>query len=284
MSLVLGHLMTACHRYALQVGEYASTGRGDSFDTGRSRLCHTLRPAGKVAGRCFTFGPVVALSISLALLVIGLCMDTFQFKFLGLAGYVLGPDRAVQPFSVLSLGGAVPSSAQFPDSFGTRWIQVAYLMFAAVMTPTFLVVLLCLWSLPLSRRRQHHLLVAAQVLNAWGGLDVFCLSIMASALQIRQFALFIVGDKCDGLNSLIAGLPLAADLEGPKTCFDLDSELRPGFFFLAAAAIIAMVTGHITLARCSKALITGQGFTEVFPSTTGRVTNADARDAALLQA
>jgi len=286
LSLVLGHLMTACHRYALEVGEYAPRhfGGRDTFDTATSRVCMTLRPSGKVAGRAFTFGPIVALSISLALLVIGLCMDTFQFKFLGLAGYVLGPEKAVQPFSVLSLGGAVPSSAQFPDSFGTRWIQVAYLMFAAVMTPTFLVVLLCLWALPLSKRRQHHLLVAAQVLNAWGGLDVFCMSIMASALQIRQFALFIVADKCDGLNSLIAGLPFAAALDGPKTCFDLDSELRPGFFFLAAAAIIAMVTGHITLARCSKALLTGQGFTEVFPSTSCGAANAAARDAALLQA
>lgn len=39
--------------------------------------------------------------------------------------------------------------------------------------------------------------------NAWSTLDVYCAAIAASLLEIQQFAAFIVGDSCDGINKLL---------------------------------------------------------------------------------
>lgn len=264
MSLVLGHAMTACHHHAVRLGERSCGPRGSGpglgrevFGRGRRRLCDGLRPAGRLRGWAFAHGPTAAVTLSLVFVLLGIFTDTFQFKFLGLAGYVLGAEAAVRPYSLASLGWALPGSSESPDAFGTRSIQVAFLVFAAIITPVYLVVLLCLWTAPLSKRVQRQLLVAAHVLNAWSGLDVFCVSIMASVLEIRQFALFIVGEKCDGLNALMAKTPVADALEGPRTCFDVESQLRPGFYLLAVAALLAFVTGQVTLARCSRALAAG---------------------------
>jgi len=252
LSLVLGHAMTACHRSALQIGEYSIPEQclgGPADGLGRHRLCQRF-----ARNRFDMYGPVVAVSVSLVLVVAGLCVDTMEFRFQGLTSFALGPEASVRPYSILSLDLGLPSSSDAPDSFGIRSIQVAFLFFAAVFTPVYLSILLVLWTAPLSTSKQRHFLVAAQVLNAWSGLDVFCLSIAASVLEIRQFAAFMVGDKCDLLNSLVARSPIAEQIEGAPTCFDVVSELKLGLYVLSAAALIALVTGQVLLSRCSKAL------------------------------
>ena len=45
-------------------------------------------------------------------------------------------------------------------------------------------------------------MVLTEVCNAWSALDVFCVSIAAALLEIQQFAAFIVGDACDGINEV----------------------------------------------------------------------------------
>jgi len=257
LSLVLGHAMTACHRCALKLGEYGTPNEYSGREVlrgGRRRLCNVLRPGDRVAGKFFAYGPVTAVGCALALVVVGIFLDTMQFRFLGLASFVLGPEASVRPYSIISLDAALPSSSMAPNSFGIRWIQVAFLFFAAIIMPVYLAILLCLWVAPLSNRKQRHFLVAAQVLNAWSGLDVFCMSIAASVLEIRQFAIFMVGDKCDLINEIVAKSPIAKQIDGPKTCFDVESDLRPGLYILSVAAIIALVTGQILLNRCSNAL------------------------------
>lgn len=84
---------------------------------------------------------------------------------------------------------------------------------------------------------------------------MFCLSIIVSVLEIRQFALFMVGDKCDLFNKILEQLPMSKDFEGSATCFDVVSELKTGLYILTAASIIALITGQITLVRCSNALL-----------------------------
>lgn len=41
-------------------------------------------------------GPTVAISVSLLLVLCGSFLETFNFNFLGLAGYALGPDWATR--------------------------------------------------------------------------------------------------------------------------------------------------------------------------------------------
>ena len=42
--------------------------------------------------------------------------------------------------------------------------------------------------------------VIMEVSSAWNSLDVFIVSVIAALVEIRQFASFIVGDKCNFLN------------------------------------------------------------------------------------
>ena len=63
-------------------------------------------------------------------------------------------------------------------------------------------------------------------LNHRSAIDVFCVSIGAAILEIQQFAAFIVGDSCDGINKVLAKY-LDQQLEGDDKCFDLTAELVP---------------------------------------------------------
>lgn len=253
LSLILGHVMCGINRYALKTGEWgvASEYSGGS----KRRLCNVLRPAGLREGRFYAYGPVVAIACSLALLLVGLCIDAFKFKLYGLAGLILGDD-SVRPYSVVSLAAGIPSGALEPDGLGARTLQFTFFMFSAVLVVAYQGLLLVLWTAPLPERLQRHFLVATQTVNAWNGLGVIVLSIMASVLEIEQYAKYVIGHKCDLINNVMVHTPIVDHIEGPKTCFDVDSQLKPGFFILFLAWIISEVTGHIVIARCAKAFCT----------------------------
>lgn len=199
-------------------------------------------------------GPTVAISVSLLLVLCGTFLQTFNFNFLGLAGYALGEDQH-RPFSVFSLGMQLPAASEDPNSFWIRALQGVFFLFAIIVVVAYHVILIVLWAAPMTTRMQKQFFLTAQVLNAWSGLDVFCVTILAGVLEIRQFANFIVGDKCDGIDALLAKSPLAHQMPGGvTTCFDVDSTLRAGFIVLAVAVVISTVTGQVMLAKCSHAL------------------------------
>jgi len=87
-----------------------------------------------------------------------------------------------------------------------------------------LLTMLVLWVVPLTLAWQRSLFVLAEVLNAWSALDVFCIAIAAALLEIQQFAAFIVGDSCDGINVILAEY-LDGPLEGDDKCFDVVAQL-----------------------------------------------------------
>jgi len=254
LSLVLGHVMCGCHRFVVGIGEYAP--HFDRRDMAKSRLCNKLRELGMDGGIVHAHGPTICLSISLLLVILGIFLDTFQFRFEGLAAYILGPEDAVRRHSVLSLAGAIPPSTAHPNSFEIRWIQGVFLIFTFVVTVAYHVLLICLWCLPIAKKHQRHLLIAAQIMNAWSALDVFVVSILASVLEISLFVeLQIIGDKCDGIDAVLSRSRIASKLPGKITCFDVVSELQPGFFILFFAMLISWVTGSIVLQRCSRLLL-----------------------------
>jgi hypothetical protein len=55
-------------------------------------------------------------------------------------------------------------------------------------------------------------------------LDVFVVSIVASLLEIQQFAEFIVGDSCDEINKFLKEY-MDDQLEGDDKCFDVIATL-----------------------------------------------------------
>jgi hypothetical protein len=254
-SMVLGHLMTMVHRRAHRVAEFGI--RRDS-PRRRSRLCDVNRPSGH-AGRNFVITPMFFLGVSLLLVLIGLNVNAFQFRFLGLSGFALGEEGSVRPFSVVSLASAVPDANLHPGTPDLLFIQWIFCIFSMAMVIIYHVTLMLLWVTPLSNRMQRIGLVAAQVMNAWNALDVFVVSICAGVLEIRQLALFIIGTKCDALDAMVEQFPpIVARVPGAEKngvhCFDVKSELKEGFFVLLAAVLVSTVVGHLVLHRCSVAL------------------------------
>lgn len=252
-SLVLGMVMTASHRYALQIGEFDVR----SETEGRSRLCNALpAPSGALCnGFFYRYAPIVAVSASLCLVCVGLFCPSFQFQIEGMLALILGPERSLRTYSVVSLGLAIPDGNPSPNSFGIRWIQLAYFVFVVLAVVMYHALLLVLWCAPLSKTWQRKILIATQALDAVSSLDVFVVSIVASVAQIQQFASFIVGSRCDAIDAIVARTPLAARIPGSPKCFDLETHLLPGFWILALAAVISSITGRVMISRCSSALI-----------------------------
>ena len=48
------------------------------------------------------------------------------------------------------------------------------------------------------------MLVACEILNAWSGVDVLVLALIASIIEIKSFVQFMIGDKCDLINTVLA--------------------------------------------------------------------------------
>merc|ERR1719506_22445 len=164
--------MTGCDRYVNQLGEFSPMALSKSQDV-KARLCNKLRPEGYWEGKIFVYGPVVAMSVSLALVVVGIWIDVFSFEFEGLGGWALGPDNRIRSFSVVSLGFAVPAASADPDGFPVHWLMVVYLVFAAFAVVAYFVFLLVLWCAPLSPKLQTHFFVLCQIGSAWSCVDVF---------------------------------------------------------------------------------------------------------------
>jgi uncharacterized paraquat-inducible protein A len=60
--------------------------------------------------------------------------------------------------------------------------------------------------IPMRVHVQDKLFIVAEILNAWTTIDVFVVSILAVLLEIPTFASFIIGNKCDGINSWLTAL------------------------------------------------------------------------------
>jgi len=74
--------------------------------------------------------------------------------------------------------------------------------------------------------------------------------------EIRQFALFILGDKCDPIIEFLKKVaPQLEHIDGGLTCFDVASDLKAGFFFLALASVLSWVVIPHVMGKCSLALL-----------------------------
>ena len=113
----------------------------------------------------------------------------------------------------------VPHFAAF-----VRWMEASFLLFGMAMPLALLLVILVLWFWPMTIKAQRRTFVLLEVLNAWSALDVFCVAIAAALLEIQQFASFIVGDSCDGINEILSKY-LDPYLDGDDKCFDVVATL-----------------------------------------------------------
>lgn len=271
-SLGLGHLVLACHRlisepkvpfdditteaimnhtFTVEISQKSVELSSFSTDETMSSEGHKLD--GRVwkqrqlsftpFGKAFIFFLFVASILSM---IVGTFMNTFQFEFKGLTGYLMDPDDRVMPYGLVSIGKVLPEASGSPKDFGIRWIQASYFAFGLGMPLAFLVALLLLWVTPLTLRIQKFCVVMTEVLNAWNALDVFVISIVAAIMEIQQFASFIVGDSCDLINEVLKE-NMDTELEGDDKCFDVVATLKESAVYLYLSAFFLVVVGILML-------------------------------------
>jgi len=267
LSLIAGHAMGACHRKSLAIGEYAppvdysSDGMGSG---GTRRLCDIVRRR-RANAALGVHGLSLALVVSFMLALTGLFVETFEFRFLGLGGAVMG-EAAARPLSIIDLSLALPYASLNPNGFAVRWIQVFFIGFVACTVLLYLLALLLLWLVPLTNQAHRQVLIVAQMLGCWSGLDVFMVAIAACSMEIRQYVKFMMGDACNSIDGLmqrlIPGTWIENKIPGPLTCFDVEAKIYAGFWVLGLAAFLATATGRYVQALCADALGSYGKFTE----------------------
>ena len=273
MSLGLGHLVLACHRlvsepkvptddltsealmdhtFTVEISQKSVELSSFSTDETMSSENHQLRdqlvwkPRSvrfTRVGKCFIF---TLLAGTILAMVVGTFMNTFQFEFKGLTGYLMDPDDRVMPYGLVSIGDILPEASGSPKDFGIRWIQASYFAFGLGMPLAFMTALLLLWITPLTLRVQKFCVVMTEVLNAWNALDVFVVSIVAALMEIQQFASFIVGDSCDIINEVLKET-MDTELEGDDKCFDVVATLKNTAVYLYLSAFLLVGLGLVVL-------------------------------------
>eukprot|EP00596_Hydrurales_sp_CCMP1899_P009730 CAMPEP_0119040798 /NCGR_PEP_ID=MMETSP1177-20130426/10836_1 /TAXON_ID=2985 /ORGANISM="Ochromonas sp, Strain CCMP1899" /LENGTH=1435 /DNA_ID=CAMNT_0007006205 /DNA_START=495 /DNA_END=4805 /DNA_ORIENTATION=+ len=205
----------------------------------------------------------------LLLTMVGIAVSTsllsFRFEFQGLVGRLLeqeGKGKSIIAYSFDSVGWAMWEAAGLSsDSIGQKQgnpnvyglqsqiicMQICYFLFGLLAPLLLIIVLLIVWLLPLTPLGLDTLLRMAGTVGAWSALDVFCVSIAAALLEIRQFASFMVGNSCSDIDSLsIYLLPPKAG-QG-RTCFDVVATLSLNFIWLLLSAFMLQVFVTLTMA------------------------------------
>jgi len=248
MSLTMSHIILALHNYAKGAPEINDPERLPLY-------AYAFRSKNKLARKGLTFLMVFLVVFALILVSVGSAIISFEFQFKGALELILEylGQPTNQPYSVITLGVGLPGSSETPNSFGVRWIQATFFIFALVVPLLYLTTLLFLWLTPMTFKMQKRVFVCTEVLNAWAALEVFVVSIIAALLEIQQFAAFIIGDKCDGIDKILEKY-FVDQLDGDVTCFDVIATLESGCWLLFGACIIYVAVGSLVIRTTHKIL------------------------------
>jgi len=253
-SLLTTHVVLHYHRFSDRSKKIESGGEKEA-------LCNHIYPASSYGLRghgrvlCTRFGKFLIsflLVVAFAVILAGSIIESFKFEFKGLAGLFLG-NQANRGYSLLSVTHAIPQAAENPNFIGVIWIQAVFYTVSFAVPLTHLVVMIFLWWVPMTARTQYSVFYFTEVLNAWSALDVFVVSIMAAILEIQQFAEFLVGDKCDVIDSFLKEY-MNNDLDGYNTCFTVIATLSDGCWVLFFACVVSITVSQTVMQTCHKAM------------------------------
>eukprot|EP00536_Pseudo-nitzschia_multiseries_P008117 jgi/Psemu1/325071/estExt_fgenesh1_pg.C_2000022 len=233
LSLALGHVVLVCHRITMQAD---SSNELDSSQT--TILNHGFRAqsgdSSKRLSRIIQALLVLAMIATMAILGWGFLQESYTFEIGGLAGIMMEEDQRVTSYSVISLGAALPSSVENSRSASVIFLQTVFFFFTVVTPILCLALLLCLITLPLTLKWQRKLLLAAEIARSWSGVEVFLLSILAALFQISTFASFMIGDKCDLIDSIAD--KILDEHNADVVCFSVDAYVESNSWYLLVAA------------------------------------------------
>jgi len=278
LSLATSNALLALQRRAVVAAAAAAAAEGSDLAAraareGRPSPCElgeVARPP-RHAVRAYRFGslrgdgvaplPAAAqLGVAAALLGCGLAIgygasvETFSIELGGLVGALMGPEHATRSYSVVSLGAALPYISSRAAPMSLNFFACLFLCVCLVLPLLWLLLLALLWLLPLRPATQRRLLVAAEVAQAWAALDVFLLTVLVSLFSLEQYAQFLLGDECDGLNTLLARQYFAPLVHGDARCFEVHNTFGAGMWILCAASLVQMALGNVVMHASRAAL------------------------------
>jgi len=250
VSLISGHVMLFLHRRATLQHTIVSSGPKESL---RQHVYEDYETGTSIRlSRRFQLVIFVTLLLTHILLGIGVGVKCFNFEFLGLGGLILGDDR-LKSYSLLSLGSSISQSVENSSSFGIRWIQITFYFFAFVMPFTCLGMMLLIFGVPMELKLLRRSFMILEIARAWGALDVFLVSIVAALLEISQFSRFIMGDRCNLINSFLRDF-FDKELHGKDVCYDVRTTISGNSWYLFTAVFLNSCVTFILLRFAHQAI------------------------------
>lgn len=249
LSLIIGHMVTFLHRYSMMPKF--------TCDNQRKKEClknhvyenkYPYQRLIQMSSRGKWIWVIINIT-AIILLIVGASLKCFIFEFKGLAGLVLGGEREAR-YSLISLGTSLPLSVQDPSDLGIICIQWTYFFFALFMPIASIVTVNCLFHINMTLKNQNRVFVFAEICNAWSAIEVFLLSVLASMLELSQFAAFMVGDHCDFLK----GRFMKDLFNEEDTCFSVQSRLGSGSICLCCGVLMHCVIMWVSLRLCHQSI------------------------------
>ena len=200
---------------------------------------------------------IILLILLMFLLLGGLFLLTYVFHIKGLAGYLLDQEDAddESKYSVTTTGTTMTTtrSDDHSNDIVILWIQSCFFLFTIVFPLLFLSSIMTIWMTPLSRSTLRGYIIVTEVVNAWNGIDVLVVSLVASLYEIEQFAEFIIGDSCDEINKLLEQC-CDQQLHHNDKCIIVTASLLSNFWVLALSSCLLFVVGVVLLKISRNAL------------------------------
>eukprot|EP00927_Polykrikos_kofoidii_P018767 TRINITY_DN18747_c0_g1_i3.p1 TRINITY_DN18747_c0_g1~~TRINITY_DN18747_c0_g1_i3.p1 ORF type:complete len:1242 (-),score=192.43 TRINITY_DN18747_c0_g1_i3:65-3733(-) len=173
ISLIVGHLALAGHRYASGHFSLASCVNSDAV-----ALWRTVFPSMKEERRqALAVAGVVAQVLSLILIAVAWFAPLCRFQMGGVVGAFLLVTN--QPEGVDYSLTTIISSLGEKGQHNIALLIIVYVMVVPLLES---ILLLVLWFVPLKPRWHVILLTASDVLVAWSSLDVFCLALFGAVI------------------------------------------------------------------------------------------------------
>ena len=152
---------------------------------------------------------------------------------------VLYKDKAIVLYRFYEIGTSIPAGQGDISDSAAYVIQLFYHTFGLIMVMGFSVLMAIVWITPASYRfqqRKHY--VALEFLYTCEDVDVFYLAVFTANLDISQFAAFIVGDSCDGINKTLEQDKFDMLLGGDDKCFNLVANLKSSAWLIFTSAFV----------------------------------------------
>ena len=227
-SLTLSHIMLALHRYVDDVLD-------DNSDNSKESLFKTC------PNPFFRHFITFSIFSTFVLFAVGVFLNTFSLNFVGLVGYImelLGIEN-IRYYSVFSIASKVIETAEDPNSFGIRFVQVLYVIIALIIPFLHVLGLFILWVIPFSKRVQIYLYKTCEVLYSWASLDVLAISLLGALTEVASFAKSLSLSNCGAINPIIAqyfgDVPY---VPGHEYCFDAYTVFKEGAWILFVGSFL----------------------------------------------